>query len=234
MGVPLIAFFCFFMTQDSDTSLYYDASWTFNLPVTAYTPTVSNLITGHGWMDRNLGASQVATSRIDVAAFGDLYQWGRYSDGHEHRASDTSQTIATTYIPNAGNSWDAKFILELVGVSLGDWVNPQENSLWQGANGLNNVCPDGFRIPTEAEWEAERQSWSSNDAAGAFASPLKLTQGGERHLVDGEVGSIGFIGGYWSAAVDGQDAKSMTIYKSNAYLVSDNRAYGHSVRCIKN
>src|SRR5690554_918324 len=32
--------------------------------------------TGEIWMDRNLGASQVATSSTDEAAYGDLYQWG--------------------------------------------------------------------------------------------------------------------------------------------------------------
>ncbi|PKG42563.1 hypothetical protein, partial [Psychroflexus sp. MES1-P1E] len=34
---------------------------------------VTNPITGEIWMDRNLGASQVATSSIDAAAYGDLY-----------------------------------------------------------------------------------------------------------------------------------------------------------------
>jgi len=40
--------------------------------------------TGKIWMDRNLGASQVATSSTDAAAYGDLYQWGRAADGHEN------------------------------------------------------------------------------------------------------------------------------------------------------
>ncbi len=30
---------------------------------------------GQIWMDRNLGASRVATSLYDVLAYGDLYQW---------------------------------------------------------------------------------------------------------------------------------------------------------------
>jgi hypothetical protein len=36
-------------------------------------------------MDRNLGASQVATSSTDPASYGDLYQWGRPADGHQIR-----------------------------------------------------------------------------------------------------------------------------------------------------
>ena len=42
---------------------------------------VTNSTTGAIWMDRNLGASQVATSSTDAASYGDLYQWGRAADG---------------------------------------------------------------------------------------------------------------------------------------------------------
>jgi hypothetical protein len=38
---------------------------------------VTNPTTGATWMDRNLGATQVATSSTDAAAYGDLYQWCR-------------------------------------------------------------------------------------------------------------------------------------------------------------
>jgi hypothetical protein len=38
-------------------------------------------------MDRNLGAARVATSSTDEEAYGDLYQWGRGTDGHEKRGS---------------------------------------------------------------------------------------------------------------------------------------------------
>ena len=38
---------------------------------------VTNPTTGAIWMDRNLGATQAATSSTDVDAYGDLYQWGR-------------------------------------------------------------------------------------------------------------------------------------------------------------
>jgi hypothetical protein len=50
-------------------------------------------------MDRNLGASQVATSRSDTSSFGDLYQWGRRSDGHQCRNSSISSNLITQDIP---------------------------------------------------------------------------------------------------------------------------------------
>jgi len=36
-------------------------------------------------MDRNLGATQVATSSTDENSYGDLYQWGRRADGHSNK-----------------------------------------------------------------------------------------------------------------------------------------------------
>nr|MBS0037248.1 hypothetical protein [Saprospiraceae bacterium] len=48
---------------------------------------VTNPITGDIWMDRNLGASQAATASDDENSFGDLFQWGRFADGHQCRSS---------------------------------------------------------------------------------------------------------------------------------------------------
>ena len=76
------------------------------------TPNVTNPTTGKIWMDRNLGASQVATSSTDANAYGDLYQWGRAADGHESRTSATTSTNATSAVPNDGNAWDGFFITE--------------------------------------------------------------------------------------------------------------------------
>ena len=45
--------------------------------ISAQVTTVYNPITGENWMDRNLGATQIAASFDDVNAYGDLYQWGR-------------------------------------------------------------------------------------------------------------------------------------------------------------
>jgi hypothetical protein len=54
---------------------------------------------GKIWMDRNLGASRVATSSTDSVGFGDLYQWGRAKDGHQLRTSATTATLASVDKP---------------------------------------------------------------------------------------------------------------------------------------
>lgn len=197
------------------------------------TPNVTNPTTGEIWMDRNLGASQVATSSTDANAYGDLYQWGRAADGHESRTSATTSTnaTATSAVPNDGNAWDGFFITE--GSYPYDWLTPQDDNLWQGVSGTNNPCPSGYRLPTEAEWEAERTSWSSNNAAGAFASPLKLPVAGYRSRSSGSLGSVGSDGSYWSSTVDGTYSRSLNFSSSYAGMSSDDRAYGTSVRCLK-
>jgi uncharacterized protein (TIGR02145 family) len=187
--------------------------------------------TGKIWMDRNLGASQVATSSTDASSYGDLYQWGRAADGHQIRTSGTTPTNATTALPNGGNSWDGLFITE--DSSPFDWLTPQDNTLWQGVSGTNNPCPSGYRLPTEAEWNAERASWSSNNAAGAFASPLKLPVAGFRINGNGTLQFVGAIGWYWSSLVDGASSGYLAFSSSTVAITSGGRAYGYSVRCIK-
>jgi uncharacterized protein (TIGR02145 family) len=181
---------------------------------------------GHCWLDRNLGASQVATSSTDAAAYGDLYQWGRGTDGHQIRTSGTISTLSATDNPGHSN-----FILALN--SPYDWRSPQNNNLWQGVSGINNPCPSGYRLPTDAELDAERTSWSSNNAAGAFASPLKLPVAGYRGWSSGSLLSVGSDGIYWSSTVDGTHSRFLLFYSSNASMGSHNRAIGFSVRCLK-
>ncbi|TVQ42803.1 MAG: hypothetical protein EA362_12510 [Saprospirales bacterium] len=183
-------------------------------------------------MDRNLGASQVATSSDDEDAYGDLYQWGRFADGHQCRNSSTTTTLSSGDQPGHGD-----FILSLTGPM--DWRDPQESNLWQGVNGVNNPCPDGFRLPTDSELNEERLSWvdpqinSSNNAAGAFASPLKMPMAGNRSPTNGSV--IINSGLYWSSTFSGTVSRRLLFFEidENASMNISERARGFSVRCIK-
>jgi uncharacterized protein (TIGR02145 family) len=188
---------------------------------------VTNPTTGKIWMDRNLGASQVATSSTDAASYGDLYQWGRAADGHQIRTSGTTATLSSADQPGHGD-----FITASGGER--DWRSPRNDNLWQGVSGTNNPCPSGYRLPTEAEWAAEISNWIQPNGAGAFASPLKLPMAGyRRNDLNGVLIDDGNVGGYWSSSVGGAFVYYVYLHTSNAFLTPRFRAHGFSVRCLK-
>jgi uncharacterized protein (TIGR02145 family) len=203
--------------------------WTYGTVTTA---------TGRVWLDRNLGASRVATSSTDTQAYGDYYQWGRPADGHQmkyltnNNSTGFTNTKSATAVP-ATDLW-----IEPIDGS-NDWLSTPDNTLWTGANPATNPCPAGFRIPTESEWSAERATWSSTNAAGGFASPLKLTR-------PGMLTSFGSSGAYFTAkdnfgqyltqtAYTNGGARYFGIEGSNAWFDQNYyKSHGMSVRCIQN
>jgi uncharacterized protein (TIGR02145 family) len=219
-----------FTTQTNIYAAMYPIGTVFCNSVVTAIVDVTNPVTGKTWMDRNLGASQVATSSTDAASYGDLYQWGRRADGHQCRNSSTTNSLSSADQPIDGN-----FILSPN--SPNDWRNPQNSNLWQGINGVNNPCPNGYRLPTSSEINDERNSWNSNDGIGAFSSPLKFPKAGRRTAISGSLNFVATSGYYWhstffptnSAHLDFTDAQG-----GAAGMNSTSRAFGQSVRCIKN
>jgi hypothetical protein len=187
---------------------------------------VLNPATGRIWMDRNLGATRAATGSTDAEAYGHLYQWGRPADGHQVKTSSTTSTLSSSDTAGHGN-----FIL--APNYPFDWRCPQNHNLWQGVTGINNPCPAGYRLPTEAELDAERLSWSSNDSEGAFASPLKLPMAGGRENGNGSFFDIGSGGSYWSSTFGSYLSRDMFFALGYAEFYSNSRAYGFSVRCLR-
>jgi len=219
-------------------TVYYIRSYATNSVGTSYGPEVSfafiptaTSATGKIWMDRNLGATQAATSSTDGASFGDLYQWGRAADGHQIFNSLLTTTKFSSTTTNSN-----KFAS---GESMYDWLVTSDPNLWQGVNGVNNPCPVGFRIPTKQEWTNETATWSSQNATGAFASPLKLPNVNNfRNFAGG-----GYIQNtyYWSSSIS-QTSNARVLQKSYTLNMSSSavawmeyeRGYGFSCRCIQN
>jgi uncharacterized protein (TIGR02145 family) len=190
---------------------------------------------GRCWLDRNLGAMHVAGFSTDSTSYGDLFQWGRAADGHQlidwnnpggTPISGTTSTLSSTDTPGHND-----FIL--APNAPNDWISPQNDNLWQGADGINNPCPSGWRVPTEAEWTTELNSWSSQDVTGAFASALKLTVAGFRNNSDGGLVDVGSFGYYWSSTVDGIMSVRLGFGSTSASFGNLLRAQGIAVRCIK-
>ena len=180
--------------------------------------------TGKIWMDKNLGAASVATSSTDAASYGDLYQWGRNTDGHE------SRTSATAAGPVATGTEGATF--RTVSAAPYDWLSTQDGNRWYGEASVNDPCPAGYRVPSDYEWQAERNTWATKNIAGAFTA-LKLPVAGGRNYSNGTLNGVGSYGSYWSSTVSGTYARYLEFSSSIAYMFSHPRAHGYSVRCIK-
>ena len=205
-------------------------------------------VTGFGgeiWMDRNLGASRAAQSSTDVQSYGSSYQWGRGADGHQcvNRFAGDGVTTSGNYdgdangFPStvtASGAWDGLFILCTTQPEL-DWLATQNSNLWQGVNGVNNPCPTGYRLPTEAEWVTESSNWSQN-GAGAYASPLKMTLAGGRSRVTGGTTSPGATGYNHTSTIVSTvngDFSRFLQFGGGLGFTQYPHSNGFSVRCIK-
>jgi len=199
---------------------------TFNYNGSLVTYGTINGQNGTCWLDRNLGAYQVATSFLDTNSYGDLFQWGRINDGHQIRTSVTTSTLSNSDVPGHN-----KYIAS--GNSPFDWRSPSNSSLWQSAAFTNNPCPSGWRLPSATELTNEMNSWSPINSAQAFASPLKWSANGSRNN-NGYFDSVDIAGRYWSSTTNGSYSKALFFNSGGASILDWERANSLGVRCIKN
>jgi uncharacterized protein (TIGR02145 family) len=209
-------------------------------------------VTGKKWLDRNLGATQVATSYDDYKAYGDLFQWGRSADGHQliNWASSTTgtavngitTTLATSDIPGHSNFIQGD-------ASTNDWRSDNNSNRWVTIP--QGPCPAGWHVPTKEEWSAEISSTQGEGTATAGGiidyntaySQLKLTVAGFRDtygsLAIGATNGPGAGGIYWSSSdriisPTYTDAWRCRVRDTYAEASTQDKGKGCSVRCLKN
>jgi hypothetical protein len=182
------------------------------------------------WMDRNLGASHVATSFDDPASFGDYFQWGRLIDGHQNSGSVVTFTLSSSDIPGHGF-----FIASMD--SPNDWRSPQNDNLWQGANGANNPCPSGWRVASQQDFELAFSNWGG--ILSLFESPLRFPAAGNRDNA-GNISSQGALTTIWTSTgytLGNGNGYSTSIFATHSYDYymenASTRVLGMPVRCVK-
>lgn len=177
------------------------------------------------WLDRNLGATKVASNTDDTPAYGDLFQWGRLDDGHQVKTSNKTSVRSSTNIPGHSN------FITTTNSPL-DWRSTKNDNLWQGASGINNPCPSGWRLPTYSELTSEINGWAAPNRDQAFNSTLKWASAGGRSYYDGALTSTDY--GYsWSSTTFNDQSYCLIFGISQANMTLYSRSYGFSVRCIK-
>ncbi|MBM7417989.1 MULTISPECIES: T9SS type A sorting domain-containing protein [Chryseobacterium] len=190
---------------------------------------------GKVWLQQNLGSRQVATSMADSESFGDLFQWGRWDDGHQNRNSAMANVPSSNTPIGLNNS--TSFILGSWwgGNDLSDQWTATSNSFssTNGADPCKAIGQD-WKMPSQADWTATKNAEGINNPATAYASKLKLPAGGNRSFVDGTFDYVGQRGYFWSSTTTGLGAKyfyvGTTIGNPSA---GGPRGQGQSIRCIK-
>ncbi len=183
------------------------------------------------WLDRNLGASQICTAYNDSNCYGDYYQWGRNTDGHEKSDSNISNTQASD-VSNVGHG---NFIKDSTDWTRADNTGNIRIGNWSKIDGTS-ICPKGFRVPTKVELEADTIGLTGADEIkngnDAFNNFLKLPSPGYR----ANFGSLviqGFVGSFWTTSVSGSSSQNVEFSDGNKGSYSLYRVRGLPVRCIK-
>jgi len=195
---------------------------------------------GKIWLQQNLGSSQVATSVTDVDSYGDLFQWGRWDDGHQLRNSATS-SVPSLNSPD-GLAGSNSF---MIGSGTGSWWSTNATSdAWTakddsvvtasiGADPCKAVGQD-WKMPSQADWTLLVGSETIINPASAYASTLKMPASGYRSNTTGGFTFVGQRGYYWSADTASTGGKYLYIGSTIANPSSGApRGQGAAVRCIK-
>lgn len=196
---------------------------------------------GKVWLQQNLGSIQVATAMTDTDSYGDLFQWGRWDDGHQVR---NSSTVSMPLVNNpSGLTGITSFI---IGSGTGNywWSTNAQTDKWSGENitaitseiGVDpcKAIGQGWRLPTQSDWTTTVNAEGISNPTSAFNSRLKLPAAGNRSPIDGTFTYAGQRGYYWSSDVSGSGGKYLYIGTAIANAGSGgSRGQGQSLRCIK-
>jgi len=196
---------------------------------------------GKVWIQQNLGSPRVAFNSIDESAYGHIFQWGRWDDGHQLPTSPVIAANVSLQNPLQIGPGNPAFIKNETPAS-GWWSGGSATNTWSGnvATAVNGKDPcaalgTGWRMPTAAEWQNIINLENISDTYTAFRSNLKLPAGSYRLPLTGVVGQSGDVGRFWTSTADAVNT-AVAVFIDNAYglfISPTERGLGLPCRCLK-
>ena len=175
--------------------------------------TVTNIPgeTSKCWITSNLGADHQATAVDDAteASAGWYWQFNRMQ-GFKHDGA--------TRTPNS------------------TWITSiDEASSWTAADDPCTILlGTGWRIPTQTEWTNADNNQVWNSYIGTYSSVLKIHAAGYLTSNSGGLIPRGSDGIYWSSMqYSNTFGWYLTFSTSHSGMAADNKAFGFSVRCLR-
>src|SRR5574344_1988880 len=205
--------------------------------------TITISSTDYIWAPVNCGY-QPADGSYKGYPYGKLYQWGR-KDGQGYDSNDATTPSVVDGKPADLASADANTFYkgwDKVIAPDGTWGTSDP---WKTKT-TYDPCPAGWRVPIKTELKAliaNKSEWTTKDSQygyyfsgsttySAGVSQIFLPAAGYRYS-DGGAYDRGSFGRYWSSTPGGANAYGLYFSGGDAGMGNYNRAYGFSVRCVK-
>ena len=221
-------------------SVYYEVGLANCGTVTDFDGNVYHTITigTQCWMSENLKVTHYPNGDA-IPLVTDNTAWANLAD-------DNTSDAYSYYNNNASSEADTYGALYTYAAAIGDnWA--RDNTANQG------VCPDGWHLPTTAEWTTLETYLGTNagsklagnatlwadgnlDQSADFGtSGFSALPSGRRYDSGGSFYGLGDYGLWWSAAESGSNADCRSLYYVNASVGSNyyGKSYGLSVRCVR-
>jgi len=175
--------------------------------------------------------------------YGKLFQWGRkfgqpYESGNIEAVS-MSKSDDTEENKNK-HGYNA---------NVDNWFKGDlDNTLWNGnTKGESDPCPSGWRVPTKdelynlmqnhsdmTEKDGQKGYYFSGSTTYSDSVPrVFLPAAGFRFYNPGNANGRGNVGNYWSSSIIGSYAYYLSLNANAVTINNGGRAYGFSIRCVK-
>ena len=163
------------------------------------------------WITSNLGADHQATSKDDDTEASAGWYWQfNHKQGFKH--DGTIRTPNSSWIPGVNEN--------------SDWLDENDPCMLELGN--------GWRLPTMTEWANVVAAGNWTNWEGPWNSDLKLHCAGFLSTGDGGLNSRGSYGSNWSnIQYTATDAFDIYFNAGSGGTAANEKAYGFSIRCIK-